>query len=633
MNVVDALFVTLGIDAKDFEKGNKDVDAKLKKLREEANKTAKNMEASGKRAAEMFSSIKVELLGLLAAFGAATGIKDFIFGSIASGAALGRLSANLHMSTQRLDAWRTAAEGVGETADGVAQSLQNIAAGLAKGITGDPSYFQGVAKFGVNLSADMTPEQAALLIAQKMREYDASGPQGRQYALLLAQAAGIGGMAQTELLPNLKQLLDQYTAASGQTPELIKQQMDLQRKVSELKERLRTVSEKVFVKLGPELEKIGTAIENVDWDKVSRNLQTWFDDAGKLITALGGVKGILIDIAAIKVFGWAASLGGTIIKLRAMTAALIAARAAAAGAAVPGVGVVPPGGATGFLGMFGSVVRTLGRGLALGFGLQQDEMLDWKTRLGSMDGATAKRYTAWLASHHMQASREAFEMFKADSTRTATAPHKQSPGRADDNIALFGGKYSGNTPAAFLSSLERQYGLPSGVLKSVLQAESHGNDPNYQVSQKGALGPFQFEPATAADYGLNGSTVFDFNKSADAAAHYLHDLLAMFHGDLSEALAAYNWGQGNVQKYGTGHLPAETQAYLRKVIGGMSIGAAATAASQAPMASSNSTITTQTHIGQITVHTKATDAKGIAGDMRQAIADNDLVSQADTGLN
>lgn len=634
MNVIDALFVTLGLDTKDFEKGNKEVDQNLKKLRETADKTAKDMAESGKRAAEMFTSVKVELLGLLATFGAATGLKDFIFGSITSGAALGRLSANLHMSTQRLDAWRTAAEGVGDTAEGVATSLQNIASGLAKSALGDYSYLQTAAKFGINLSGNMTPEQAAMVIGQRMRQLDATGPQGRQYALAVAQSLGIGGMAQTELRSDLNPALDKYEKASGQTPQLIAKQMALQQKVAELKERLRTVSEKLFVKLEPQIEKFANWLENIDWDKVSTNLSNWFDDAQKILNALGGVKGILLDIAAIKVFGWIASVASWVMKLRTLTAALTAARAAAA---VPG-GVTPAGavpaaaaaatggfwsklfGAGGFLGLL--------RTAAWAPRPAEDASTTRQNDKAALDKAKRDEATYggfWGALWHSVTGGGSPTADRGPSV----APRANGTTRPDDDIDLFGGKYSGKAgTAALFSDLEKKNGLPQGLLASVLNAESDGG--KYVVSPKGALGPFQFMPGTAAQYGLDQGSVFKLDASANAAARYLHDLLATFHGDLPEALAAYNWGQGNVMRKGMGALPQETQDYIRKVMSGVDLSAGANARS--PYSTGNSTSTSQTYIGEITVNTRATDAKGIARDIRQAIADHTLVSQADTGL-
>ncbi|GAB2938286.1 transglycosylase SLT domain-containing protein [Hafnia psychrotolerans] len=114
-----------------------------------------------------------------------------------------------------------------------------------------------------------------------------------------------------------------------------------------------------------------------------------------------------------------------------------------------------------------------------------------------------------------------------------------------------------------LNKLEGLYQLPAGLLKSVAITESAGN-PLAQ-SGAGAKGLFQFMDPTARDMGLKGNDVFDPVKSAQAAAKYLSQLMKMNGGDLDKTLASYNFGIGNVRKYGMGLLPKETRNYIPKV--------------------------------------------------------------------
>nr|WP_315850405.1 transglycosylase SLT domain-containing protein [Yersinia aldovae] len=121
---------------------------------------------------------------------------------------------------------------------------------------------------------------------------------------------------------------------------------------------------------------------------------------------------------------------------------------------------------------------------------------------------------------------------------------------------------------ARLKQLESQYNLPSTLLDRVYLNES--NRGKKLLSPKGAQGPFQFMPPTGRDYGLNTTEDrMDFNKSSEAAAKYLSDLLKMFNGDVNKAVASYNWGQGNVKKHGLGQAPAETRNYLQKIMPGL----------------------------------------------------------------
>lgn len=117
------------------------------------------------------------------------------------------------------------------------------------------------------------------------------------------------------------------------------------------------------------------------------------------------------------------------------------------------------------------------------------------------------------------------------------------------------------------NKLESLYQLPAGLLKSVAITESGGNQ--FAMSGAGAKGLFQFMDGTARDMGLRGNDVFDPEKSAQAAAKYLSQLLRQNGGNLDKALASYNWGIGNVQRYGMGLMPQETRNYIPKVMSNM----------------------------------------------------------------
>jgi soluble lytic murein transglycosylase-like protein len=94
----------------------------------------------------------------------------------------------------------------------------------------------------------------------------------------------------------------------------------------------------------------------------------------------------------------------------------------------------------------------------------------------------------------------------------------------------------------------RRYGIDPRILRSLCFIESRFR--LNAVSPKGARGPMQFIPETAARYGLKNPN--DPKAAIDAAAHYLRDLLVRFNGRLDLALAAYNAGEGTVESFQTG---------------------------------------------------------------------------------
>jgi soluble lytic murein transglycosylase-like protein len=107
--------------------------------------------------------------------------------------------------------------------------------------------------------------------------------------------------------------------------------------------------------------------------------------------------------------------------------------------------------------------------------------------------------------------------------------------------------------------------LDPALVHAVIAVESNYNPA--ALSPKGAVGLMQVLPATALRYGVNAKELMRPALNIRAGAHYLADLLAMFGGDLSLALAGYNAGEGAVQRYGNRIPPyAETQAYVPRVL-------------------------------------------------------------------
>ncbi len=108
-----------------------------------------------------------------------------------------------------------------------------------------------------------------------------------------------------------------------------------------------------------------------------------------------------------------------------------------------------------------------------------------------------------------------------------------------------------------------QHGIPGPLLHAVVATES-AYDPN-AVSRAGAVGLMQLMPETAKRYGVSNRRNPAENLSG--GTRYLRDLLRLFNNNLVLALAAYNAGEGAVQRHGNKVPPyKETQRYVRKVI-------------------------------------------------------------------
>ena len=107
-----------------------------------------------------------------------------------------------------------------------------------------------------------------------------------------------------------------------------------------------------------------------------------------------------------------------------------------------------------------------------------------------------------------------------------------------------------------------RHGVDAELVKAVIQVESNYN--HRAVSPKGAMGLMQLMPGTANRYGVKEA--FDPQQNVDGGVRYLRDLLALFGRDTKLALAAYNAGEGAVQRFNGIPRYVETQNYVRKVL-------------------------------------------------------------------
>lgn len=142
--------------------------------------------------------------------------------------------------------------------------------------------------------------------------------------------------------------------------------------------------------------------------------------------------------------------------------------------------------------------------------------------------------------------------FPAPQAPAAPAPAREPAPPADSKAYILG----------LINEAAERHGVDRDLLRSLIEVES-SLDPR-SVSPKGAMGLAQLMPPTAAELGVTDP--FDPVQAVDAAARLLKQLLAKSGGGFVGALAAYNAGQGAVNRYGGLPPYDETIRYIEKIL-------------------------------------------------------------------
>ena len=489
--VIDSLVAKLSLDTKDFQKGSKDADASLKKTKQNAQKTGKDIESAGKQGAEFFNELRKSAIRFFSVLTVGRGLADFTRSVIGTGAQLDRMATRVGESASQLSRWQGAVRQSGGTAEGFLATVQGISAQMTQlQLTGDAPMVMLLNKLGVG-AADSTGKAKSVLTlikdigeamdnkqwaeADKFNQLLSAGFDEGTINLLLR-----GRQEREKLLASQKEYTDADARAAREAQE----------KWEQVKLNIERTTQVLVIKLLPALERIANGMVKfaevsvpilaalVDgFVSLNESTDGWLVTLGLALIALKGMKGLLGVVG----LGGGAAAGG-------------AAAAAGGGLLAKLAGILKFGGAAG--------AATYSRGL----NTNEDAELARRRGMGPM-----------------------------------LSPGESGP-TYDMANKLAAAEKANGLPAGLLASIMQQ---EIGGRKEFLEnpAKYHYEKDANGKRKSSAFGPFGILDSTAKDpgYGVKPLNDKSFDEQLRFAAQYLA-ARAKSSGSLSKGIAGYGEG-------------------------------------------------------------------------------------------
>jgi hypothetical protein len=269
--VIDELIVRIGLDASQFDKGQREASGAFLKTRDAAVKSGKEIEAHAKTSTEAFAKLRDTAIALFAVFTGGVGLKEFVQTMTTATAATGRVAAGLGISVKTLSAYEGAAEAAGGTTQGMANAFSSLADNLQSflntGSSALPAYFTALAREG-GKAIDVNKPLPELMhdIIEDIAKIAQINPQRATY---FAKQFGVA-----ELVPLLTGGIEKFDElqkkmkAFAETPEQAQAATDLRTAWVLLLAEWESVGRELLLELKPALMSImGVLKQFADWAK------------------------------------------------------------------------------------------------------------------------------------------------------------------------------------------------------------------------------------------------------------------------------------------------------------------------------------------------------------------------------
>lgn len=574
MTVIDSLVVKLGLDTKDFQRGSKAADADFKKTKTSAKEAGKQIEQSGQQGAEFFHQLRKAAIQFFSVLTVGRGLADFTRTVIGTGAQLDRMATRVGESASQLSRWQGAVRQSGGTAEGFLSTVQGLSQQMTQlNLTGDAPMAMLLRTLGVGAADASGKAKPILQLLRDIGNELESKPWSNADKFNLLSSAGIDE-GTINLLMRGRQEREKLLAAQKEyTDADARAAREAQEKWEQVKQNIEKTTQVLIIKLLPALERIANGM--VKFAEVS-------------VPILANLVDGFVSLNE-ATDGWLVTLGLALVALKGI-AGLLAMVGIGGGAAAAGTGAAVGGAAAG--GLLARIMGLAKGGGALG-------LLSYSGGLNTNEDAELAR-------------------------RRAMGP--TISGGATGSWGESGGASGswGYDMANKMAEAEKASGLPAGLLSSIMKQEIGDrkefiDDPSkyhYEKDANGkrkssAFGPFGILDSTAQKpgYGVEPLKDKSISEQIRFAAQYSAARIKAAGGDVAAGLAGYGEGA-----------PYAAQV-MSRMSGGVMSGVPMSGMSGAGQQAGNISI------GEVKVYTQATDANGIARDIKGAI-----IRQADTGM-